>query len=392
MALAAPAPPQAPVPRQDPYTRGEPETLEALGYRSFGPFDWGDAHRTNTVDRVLGDIGLRWVETRHFRLGSSLPAWRIPPGDRTKRDRIRQELEELAVLLPRLEAKKVRVLDPWLRLHLYAFRLERLYAEFSRLHGLTDADFPAQPGELADGRFRGQGPWLGMRSKFTVLLFEKQSDLQRYAGHFLGQPSPGPRRYHFLETGSLFFGTATELADGAFRDDLALYGHVVFNVTHNLVAGFQSYNHEPPFWYAEGLAHWLARKVNRAQNNFSAASPEEVDFRMVTDWARRVRARAAHDYFPSMAEILGWAWNEPRSFADHMMLWSRVDHLIALDPEGPGRFLARYKEPFPGHTGLPTREMLLERQDEALAAGWGRSPEDLDLLWRDYVRRHYPSR
>src|SRR5262245_63873355 len=73
--LAAAAPGQKdvpPPPRQDPYTAAVDKAMAALGVVSYGPFPWADGLRSEDIDKVLGDNRILWLETAHFRIGSTL--------------------------------------------------------------------------------------------------------------------------------------------------------------------------------------------------------------------------------------------------------------------------------------------------------------------------------
>lgn len=376
-------------PEVDPYTKGERELRLAAGIRRYGPLPWADGHGTRDIEEALGRRVL-WVETAHFRIGSTLPWYRIPR-DKKQRDRIRAELERLAAVLPEVDPK-TRKLDPWLRLHLYAMRVEDLYRSFEEMLGVTDADFPKARGERPGGRYMGEGPYLGMPAPYTLLLLEKQASLERYAAAWLPPgPSDVSRRHNFGKTGTLFLGVFTELNEGALRDDTALHVHTVFGLVHNLVDGYKFYGHELPVWVTEGLAHWYARRVDPESNNFTKVVEEQKDLRSSWDWAPRVRARVRHRYYPSFAEMLAWRDFQALTFANHMILWSRVDFLMARDPAGFGRFLGRMKDPIVD-SGLPSWDQVLARQEEALQAGWGAGPEELEEDWRRWVLANYPRR
>ena len=93
------------------------------------------------IDDFLQYVQILWIETPHFRIGINLPAYTVPM-DPVIRAKIRDELTRLAEKLPRVNPK-ARRLDPWLRAHLVAHRLEKLYAETQSLFGVKDEDFPA---------------------------------------------------------------------------------------------------------------------------------------------------------------------------------------------------------------------------------------------------------
>src|SRR5260221_3805982 len=130
---AAPArgapPPQQEKPEEvfektDPYTRGAKEELARAGYASLGPFHWADGIETQDIEETFGGLRVLWVETAHFKLGSTLPTYECPPDDLEK-TRLKDELARLGKRLPRARREAAK-LDPWLRLHLYAQPLDEL--------------------------------------------------------------------------------------------------------------------------------------------------------------------------------------------------------------------------------------------------------------------------
>ena len=83
------------------------------------------------------------------------------------------------------------------------------YADFQKRMGVTDADFPQTPDRGKPEDYRGEGPYLGMRGKFTVLLFEKSSALARYGERWLGGATLEAKRHLFHGDGSLLIALAT---------------------------------------------------------------------------------------------------------------------------------------------------------------------------------------
>ena len=59
--------------RHDPYTRGQADALSAAGYVAMHPIPWADGHGSSEIEETLGKGAMLWVETAHFRIGSSLP-------------------------------------------------------------------------------------------------------------------------------------------------------------------------------------------------------------------------------------------------------------------------------------------------------------------------------
>jgi hypothetical protein len=69
--------PKVPKWRIDPYTKNDPKLMTALGYVSYGPFEFGPVS-SEEVDKFLSYDQFLWVETAHFRIGSSLQNWVVP--------------------------------------------------------------------------------------------------------------------------------------------------------------------------------------------------------------------------------------------------------------------------------------------------------------------------
>ena len=154
--------------KKDPYTEGKEGALEKAGYVSLGPFVWGDNHDTLQIEHVLGDqVKLLWVETAHFRLGSSLPPYKIP---RVKEERakLKKELTRLKKKIPKIKTTQ-KELDRWTRLHLFAQRFEDTYDEVTKLLDVVDEDFPAGPTTEEVVFRKGSGALGGTRSPRWLL-------------------------------------------------------------------------------------------------------------------------------------------------------------------------------------------------------------------------------
>ncbi len=358
----------------DPYTRGEPEAVAAAGYRSLGPFTLGDGVTTTKVEEALGGVEVRWIETEHFRIGSTLETWKLE--DREEKALLAKELRALRQLLPDAP-KRVRKLDPWLRAHLYALRAERVYDSVAAVLG-------------ADGE--SLEPLLGAGDRFVLLLFAKESEFGRFAERFIGpEASRGSLRHYFPRSRVLLYAAHAE-TDAFARSDLTLHCAVAYNLAIYLLDGYRGYGFALPAWLPVGFGHRVARSVSPKQNYFTDSRLFTADDVAEWHWAPRVRARVANDYFPSARKLGAWDDQLGLKFADHMMAWSRVDHLAQAEPEGFARFLRAMKAPFPPREYPIPPERLLERQWEALQAGLGWTPEEWDEAWREWVLATYPRR
>ena len=85
------------LPAVDPYTEQDPARIERAGYAAYKPFTLVRGQTTFQVDETVGQ-DLIWIETDHFRLGSSLGTYKLP-GDKREKRRLQQELKRLGTKL-----------------------------------------------------------------------------------------------------------------------------------------------------------------------------------------------------------------------------------------------------------------------------------------------------
>ena len=377
--------------RLDPYTRADPAAMKRAGYVSFGPFVWGDGHDTSQIEHVLGEeVKLLWVETAHFRIGCSLPPYKIPQ-ERDEKRKLAAELGELRSVLPTVKPR-AKKLDRWLRLHLFARRFESTYVDFCERLKVTDGDFPSKPGELKGGVNMGEGPFLGQPAKFTVLLFEKKSSAGHYVRTFLEMEPSGAQRHNFLATGSLLYLTSTEFAAGTLSNDTALHCEAVFNVVHGLLDGYRYFWHQVPHWFGQGLAHWYLRRISEKHNVFNEYKRFDNKPEMLWNWPPRIRARVKFDQFRPFTELMEWQPEDEKTLVDSMMLWSRVDFLMSRGAEAFPVFMNLIKGPIPMQGRMPTREEIQDRCAFAVQQAWGFDGQALDAAWKTWVLETYPKR
>ena len=375
----------------DPYTENEPAAMKAAGILRFGNFAWGDEHGTSSVEETLGDTNLLWIETAHFRIASTLGEYSIPNNQRQKK-KIRAELEELAKKIPNLNPRRIRTLDAWLRLHLWAMRLEKTYAAVSAILQIEDSNFPQKKGVLVSGKYMGEGPFLGMPEKFTLFIAEKESTLGRYSSRYCPPFLGGPKRHLFQKFGSMMFGTAEEFANGLLKDDTQMHCHVVASIVHNLVDCYRFYWYSLPVWIPEGLAHHFVRQIEPRFNQFTSVkeySPNDGDN---WEWEERIRARVGHHFFPTFSKLMRWTGHSDRKVADHMMMWSRVDYLVQEKPDSFASFLDSMTGLVPGKGQLPASEEILALQEKSFLEAFGTSPESFDEQWATWVKKNYKAK
>jgi hypothetical protein len=381
-----------PRPQVDPYTQGKPKALAKAGYLSLGPFQLATGHSTEQVVQDLGGEPLLWAETAHFKLGCSLD--RIPlPEDPQLRKFLIGELERLGKRIPGLR-RRPKELDPWLRLHLYAQRMEELHARFCEVLDLSDEEFAAGKGAgVGSLKEIGGGPHLGMHGKPIALVFEKTAAMSRYATLYLGGPTEKAFRKYFDRDDAFLFMTSMEQLAASYDNDGALYCTVAFGVVQNLVNGFRGYTHNAPVWLEVGLARWFMRDIDPRWQLYTAPPGDFARGEHEVDWAPKVRARVEHRYFPTTKQMLAWKDPNALSFAEHMVLWSRIDYLIRRDDGRTMReLLWRAMEPVP-HDGAGTLEEVAAMQAErALRDATGMDLEAFDEAWAAWVLEEYPAK
>ncbi len=386
VALAERLPAQLGEATDDPYTKGDADAMFAAGYERFAPFEFVGGETTKSLDKLLG-VRVLWVETAHFRIGTSLPELALDP---SQRGQITAELRRLGKRLPKVP-KVARRLDPWLRLHLTAQRLEELYADVQAKLGVSRSDFPPSPAEAAlRERYMGDGPYLGMADKYTVLLLARASSYGRFFRRLTKTQPEIPMRHHFRDTGSLFFGTALELDPPSIQSDVRLHGQLVFNVVTNLLAGYRGYNHGVPLWFADGVAQWFARRVAPEHPVFNVEADGKAERRTQTRWEPIVRAYCKAEQFTPLEELARRQRFDDWKWIDHVMAWSRVDFMLRRDEGALGAFATVFKDPFDG--AVPTPGHLRERQDHALREAVGLDTASFDEDWCAWVLATYPRR
>lgn len=381
-----------PFPKIDPYTKNAPDAIEQGGYASFGPFRLGDDHTTTQVETELGGIPLIWAETAHFKIGSGLPEYTI--GDDAKeKEHFKEELERLAKKLPDVKVK-LKKIDPWLRLHLYAQRLEELYASFMSEFGLDEGQFPTAPPDpkkKPTGPYMGEGRYLGMSAKYTVLIFDKKSAHARYGKVFLRQDLVGPTRWYYNTIDSWLFVTANEYLEGLYANDSALACDVISGVSQNLALGYRGYRAALPFAVSEGIAHWFSRQFDERYHIFSGFDQTKVRVKEDWNWAPLVRARVEHKIFPVFNDMLAWSDAEALEWADHLMLWSRMDYLLSRDDGLAGSLLRMLKEPVETR-GKAAPEELADRARKTFQKATGGDLARFDVEWSEWVLKTYPKK
>ena len=382
----------------DKYTKNKPEALAQAGYVTYGPMSFGGlgggVATTTTIEKTLPYAPLIWIETKHFRIGMDLPEWPVPT-DLETRNKLRRELERLHEKIPEVPLKAPRMLDPWLRAHLFAQRAEDVYAEFCTLAGLKDEDFPADASKVvaAPGSvYMGYGPYLGMKEKYLLLMFENMTSFQTYMKAYLGRESKSGQRWHFKDVSCLIYTIASECDGGRLKDDTALHCNVAFNLSQNLLDGFRYYAYDLPVWIREGLGHWFERRIDPKWNSYDQTEGSPADYKATWRWEPLIKGfvSGSGGKFAPFSEAYAWRDFGTITFNDHLAIWSRVDWMLSQDKAKWRALLFEVKGRInPDWT--PNQNDLVGAMREGLQKAYGVSVLSFDEKWAEWVKATYPS-
>jgi hypothetical protein len=372
----------------DPFTKGDPEAMRACGIVSYGPMHWAGDHSTTDVEDALGaGVTIRWIETRHFKIGVGLkprpwPTDKAAKADLAERQRwLRQRLGS---------CKRPSKLNAWFLAHVYAQRLEALYAEFCELTGFV-GEVPVDGDTPTDGRgwdqraVMGEGPFLGQYGKFCVLILDRRADLARYMRSFTGRETDEPTSHYFHDSSSHVFVTSPDVSYGALASDRAMHCNIVYGVVRNFVTGFGGFGYLIPVWNVEGPAHWFRRRLDDRFNSISPLPESQWSLLQDADWQAKARARVNTGAFDPGSELMLWYVGDIHDFHRHVMMWSRFDFLMSLPREKYGTYLRILKDLI---VESPADKVHVQ-QERALLEAYGLDTEAFDEQWKSYVLKNY---
>ena len=338
--------------KKDPYTGNEEKAMKALGVVAYGPFLWSDNQQTTAVEKVLGEGRILWMETEHFLIGSNLGTIGIPQ-DPYPRKLVNAEVQRLKKKWSKMPDRAPK-LDPWLRLHLYALRCEDLYEEFAELVGHDKAS----------------GTFLGQPGKFSVMLFQKKSDLARYLDAFCGRKTQAAQRVYYPKSSTNGVVVSAEGED--FYDECGV--QTMFR--YNLMQAFLDARGGAPYWLSTGIGHWYARQIPSNMITCPIKADESVDVNTQDQWHDKIRQRAPRESL--CIPLLQLFGETDFGYYASLQAWSRVDHLMAIDRAKFGEFVANLKS-----GAVPTL------QDQMLQQVYGMDAVTCDTKWREWVAKNY---
>lgn len=372
----APAP-QKPKSDVCPWCKNDAETMRKAGVVSHGPMPMGPW----TSDVFTAKLpASQWIflETAHLRWASSLPAVEVELADQA---RVQAELDRLRAVLPSVPAK-VKKLDPWLRLHLFAMRGEEFYARFQALLKVTDADFPES--RQFDKPFMGDGKYLGEKEKFEVVLHNARATHDLFTQEFSGATVTGALRWHFPKVHKLVASIPCE--DSDLRKDKTLFPHVVHNLSHLFFCAYKHFSYDPPTWIDEGLALAMEKEINPRCATNEGEEGSYVDRVAPPDWNVAVRDMIGRGKHKNAAELVYVKETGALGAEGLYTCWSMVRFLIEEHPDELARILGGIKGQLDAQ-GLPTGNDLPSLQRGLFKEHGGWTYAAFDEQWKAWATR-----
>jgi hypothetical protein len=280
--------------------------------------------RRAELERQLG-VTLQWVESVHFLIGFEPTHWRT---------------------------REKRELDGHAAAHLFARRLEGMYADFEKLFAIDD------------GR---------MRNKLhQVLVFERQKTLTKAAEQLLHMTTGFAAKRAGDPSILVTWNNRKDMPG-----DLDFDRHLTHHVTHLIASVF----HRKEWLYVrgfldEGLAHCFEMRYFGAADNSCNQEEEEEDFGN-QNWPKEVLAAVTAGKNSPLAELCARRTDELHGL-EHAFAWSFTDWLVATDPAEVVALMIALKE----KTGLR----------EALRKSFRKSIFELENDWKASVLATYPAR
>lgn len=375
-AILSLAPQKPPAVETCPWCKNDPALMAAAGVVSHGPMPIGPKGSEDIV-KTLSATQWVFLETAHLRWASSLGPCNV---DLKDKPRVERELARLRQVLPNVP-EKVKKLDPFLRLHLFAMRGEELYARFQELLGVSDADFPAE--RQAKGPYMGNGRFLGEKDKFEVVIHNVRATHVPFTQSFSGAGVTDAMRWHFKEHHKLIASVPAEEPD--LRQDKWLFPHVAHNLSHLFFCAYKHFNYDPPIWLDEGLAHAIEKEIEPESNTTDGEEGSLRDTSGPPDWNKAARQIVAAKKDRSLADLMRVKEFGELDMDANIVAWSKVRFLLDAEGEKFAKFLGIVKGQLDAQ-GVPHGANLEDLQRNALRDLWGWTPADLDAAWRAWLK------
>lgn len=357
------------------WCKGDSQELQAAGWISHGPIPVGFKGSADLA-KFIDEEDWIFLETPHIRWASTLGGQNLARKDQ---DRLEQELQRLRASLPSLP-KKIRKLDPHLRLHFLALRLEEFYLRFQKLLQVKDEDFPDE--RQGTGPYMGNGRYMGEKEKFDFILHARRGSHLRFIGEYMGLNVPDAIRWHCKSPHKLLASVVA--ADSDLRDDRWLYPHLVHNMSHMMLAAYKHFSYDPPIWLDEGLAHAMEREVEPLSFTREGQEGTFQDRSGPSNWEGADYALVKRKKASSLAKLMHKHTVGELTLEDHISCWSMVRFLMTEYPNEFAKFIGGVKGQLDDQ-GYPSGKDLSGLQRRLIKELWNWTLPQFDEAWRSWV-------
>lgn len=413
--LALPASAQRKKKKVDSVFEKKPEVMAELGL-SYGPFPFAHSTTEQVADELLIGNDVLWLQTPHFRIGTILKKWKIPVAERKK---YRAELAEMQQTYPEIDPK-VSSLDPYYRIHMMGWRMEKMYAQFLDQMGWTEEDFAKLPPESifeqaiandftntinqfeldrggqqrSEGfpQWVGMGQYLGEPHRFEIFICEDESIWAEFKLRYFGIKTTHPQRWNIKvdttdegltqpRSRCLLFGMSTKQAE--VRHDQHLHNALRHNISINFLDGYMLYLFDLPAWLREGYAHYMRRLNHPGYSFYDAGEGASMIEQDMENWAPAVRKLVKKDEAADFATLARLNDYVDLDFEKHLVVWSKMDFLIQTDKAKFGQFITKLKSQESGAG-------MADAQRKAFKEIYGWTMRQADQEWKTWVMANYP--
>ena len=365
-------------PENCPYCFGDPALMTASGIVSHGGSHFGKTD-TGGIDTLLASLDIFWIESAHFVIGLGLAPYKPKQAEKAK---IRAELTEIKKTLEEVNPK-AKVIDPWLRAHLYALRMERAWDRWLEIMQVRPEDFPEDGSRWMIGtEYWGEGPYVGQAAKYEILVLPTAQHQVAFLRNQFGLNHPITQRWNILDRGALT--VTTNLIENDLRNDGALHGHLVFNTAINMLDGYKNYSYDTPRWISEGLGHFSEREINPRFNSFDASEGFGGINRNESNWVGPVRKLVQSDKAPRLAEMVGLRTYAEFKLKHHYTCWSMTAFMISEMPDAYA-CLNGELHGIKAADGQPDGSNMREKHRRLFRECFAMNYIEFDTAWRKWV-------
>ncbi len=232
----------------------------------------------------------------------------------------------------------------------------------------------------------GEGPFLGEKGKYEVLLLPSEASGTLYLREQYGLLTKLSQRWNITNRDTLTLVVHTGQAD--LKDDPPMHGHVAFNIAINLLDGFKHYSYETPIWIREGLAHFVEREINPKFNSFDSSEGAVAAMTRKEKWEPEVKKMIASNQQITMAQLMTLKDYSGLTLPHHYTTWSMTDYLIKTKPDGYAQLNDRLHGRM-DKNNFSDSSNLLDVHREAFKECIGMTYVEFDAAWAKWVEETY---